>query len=256
VAEEDLRRLLCDKRTRHRRKGTSPPRRTSPIWWDPRAGAVTAPRREEGDRHRTADGGQRPPQVDQETTGSTSISWTGRCRVRAGCNRVASLNERAWTSGVCSARHAPSCRPARAQAGVTRRVPWSERRIGGPRSGRPSEYALPRHAQCGEPCPSARESALVPSARSLPACPSTSGRGPSASTAGRRVMAHARAHPARAELAHLRHQRLPEFFQGLVVERRLDRRDQIVALLENRNWHGEPRSSRMLKNQTLDAGSA
>ena len=34
---------------------------------DPRAGAVTAPRREEGDRHRTADGGQRPPQVDQET---------------------------------------------------------------------------------------------------------------------------------------------------------------------------------------------
>src|SRR2546430_17365342 len=47
---------------------------------------------------------------------------------------------------------------------------------------------------------------------------------------------------SRAELAHLRHQRLPEFFQVLVVERRLDRRDQIVALLENRNWHGEPRS--------------
>src|SRR5712691_5637608 len=44
---------------------------------------------------------------------------------------------------------------------------------------------------------------------------------------------------ARAELAHLRHQRLPEFFQVLVVERRLDRRDQIVAQLENRNWHGE-----------------
>src|SRR5439155_10609853 len=73
----------------------------------PRAGAVTAPRREEGDRHRTADGGRRPPQVDQETTGSTSISWTGRCRVRAGRNSVASLNEGAWTSRVCSVRHAP-----------------------------------------------------------------------------------------------------------------------------------------------------
>src|SRR5438876_1170876 len=45
--------------------------------------------------------------------------------------------------------------------------------------------------------------------------------------------------PARSELAHLRHQRLPELFQILIVERRLDRRDQIVALLENRNWHGE-----------------
>src|SRR5213594_321833 len=43
--------------------------------------------------------------------------------------------------------------------------------------------------------------------------------------------------PARSELAHLRHQRLPELFQILIVERRLDRRDQIVALLENRNWH-------------------
>src|SRR5437016_2252925 len=99
-----------------------------------------------------------------------------------------------WVTGIetVPATRLPA-RPARAQAGVTRRVPWSERRIDGPRSGRPSEYALPRHAQCGEPCPSARESALVPSARSLPACPSTSGRGPSASTAGRRVMAHARA---------------------------------------------------------------
>src|SRR5437899_6235665 len=51
-----------------------------------------------------------------------------------------------------------------------RRVPWSERRIDGPRSGRPSEYARRRHAQCGEPCPSARESALVPSSTSLPSC--------------------------------------------------------------------------------------
>ncbi|PYN91958.1 MAG: hypothetical protein DMD89_29195 [Candidatus Rokuibacteriota bacterium] len=78
-------------------------------------------------------------------------------------------------------------------AGATRRVPWSERRIDALRSGRPSERAQPRHAQCGEPRPSPRESALVPSSRWSPACPSTSRRGPSASTAGRRVMAHARA---------------------------------------------------------------
>src|SRR5215813_9182814 len=38
---------------------------------------------------------------------------------------------------------------------------------------------------------------------------------------------------ARTEFAHLRHQRLSESFQVLVVERRLDRRDQIVALLED-----------------------
>src|SRR3989442_6464126 len=56
-----------EKRTRHRRKGSAPDRSTSRFTSDPRAGAVTAPRREEGDRHRTADGGQRPPQVDQET---------------------------------------------------------------------------------------------------------------------------------------------------------------------------------------------
>src|SRR5262245_2658273 len=48
---------------------------------------------------------------------------------------------------------------------------------------------------------------------------------------------------ARTKLADLRHQRLAESLQVLVVERGLDRRDQIVTLLENRNWHGRPRSS-------------
>src|SRR5207253_9308016 len=101
------RRLRREKRTRHRRKGSAPDRSTSRFTSDPRAGAVTAPRREEGDRHRTADGGQRPPQVDQETTGSTAISWTGRCRVRAACNIVEAVNESACTAAVFRTPHEP-----------------------------------------------------------------------------------------------------------------------------------------------------
>ena len=99
----------------------------------------------------------------------------------------------------------------RAQAGVTRRVPLSERRKDALRSGRPSEHAQPGHAQCGEPRPSPRESALVPSSRWSPACPSTLGRGPSASTAARRARAHAR---ARRELGlELYRFRLPLLFE-------------------------------------------